>query len=183
MATFSDLSAQLELGTSECLNAEDGALRNAVAPELRDDATLLARSDVDEELLFTLRFRALCRVNAFSILAPPGSGPARVLVFVNALGLDCSSASTLPPTQSFTLTEEDVTTGRVIPVHFVRFQKVDSLSFFVASNQTDAEHTEVTALRVFGTVVPNEGAAWAQSEELQEARKKGDWLVKGVSGS
>lgn len=45
---MSDLLAQLELSTCECLNAEvDHPLFNALAEERRMDSNLVLRSDVD----------------------------------------------------------------------------------------------------------------------------------------
>ena len=111
-------------------------------------------------------------MNSLAIRAPPGSGPSHVRIFVNAIGVDCASAQALPPTQVVELLPEDLEAGRQIPLHVVKFGKVDSLTLFFPGNSAGEEHTVVTSLRVFGSVVPNEGAAWAQAEDLQEARKK-----------
>jgi len=46
-----DLVSQLELSTCEGLNAElEAPWRNCFAPDVRDDAASVTRSDLDEEL-------------------------------------------------------------------------------------------------------------------------------------
>ena len=101
-AAAHDLAELLDLPCCECFNADDDhPLRNALAAESRDDASLLLESDVDEgaqqrcatlgrvcvvsphapncaELLVILRFRQLVKVSQIALKAPSDKGPRSV---------------------------------------------------------------------------------------------------------
>jgi hypothetical protein len=67
-ASAHDLIDLLETSTCECFNmADDHPLRNALAAECRDDASMLLQSDVDEGVCARL---AVCRQPALSPHAP-----------------------------------------------------------------------------------------------------------------
>jgi hypothetical protein len=98
------------------------------------------------------------------VLSPPGKGPAAVRVFANALGLDFDAASSRLATQELALSPADVEAGAVQPLRFVLFQKVQDLSLFFPKSFSDDDVTEISCLKLFGDIVPNEGAAWAQQD-------------------
>lgn len=106
---MTDLLSLVDSPMCECLNADVAhPLRHALSEECRDDTNLVLKSDVDPgtlvglervlgtrtcaaansvvamvvlpELLVIVRFRALVRVSAISILAPSGKGPSSVRV-------------------------------------------------------------------------------------------------------
>ena len=82
--------------------------------------------------------------------------PKQVKIFANRPGLSFDDATSDPADQQAELTEEHVRGGenggggKVFALRFVKFQKVDSLSIAVLSNQRDAETTRIDAIDVFG---------------------------------
>jgi hypothetical protein len=112
------------------------------------------------ELLVIIRFHALVRVSAISILAPPGKGPDRVRVFANPIGLDCESAASQPATQVLQLSQTDVEKGNQTALRYVLFSKVSSLALFFGHNFDGDEQTVIQRLAVYGQQVPNVRLVW-----------------------
>lgn len=166
MATI-DLLEYIDLPSTEGLNVALGkGVDNCLTREKRDEAGLHTESDVDEELLVILRFRVLVKVSSLSISGPAGSAPAALKLFCNPLSLDISTAASDKPTQEIALSPAQVAPGAPpVPLRFVLFQKVSALGLFFPSAQDGGEKTALSRLAVHGTVVPNEGAAWAKDVE------------------
>lgn len=118
----------------------------------------------------------LVKVSALSITAPAdGTGPARVRVFANPISLSVGDAASAKAEQELVLAPEQLN-GAPVPLRFVLFQTVSALGIFISANQAGQEKTSLNSIRVLGSVVPNEGAAWAKEPEAQAKAAKADWL-------
>jgi hypothetical protein len=61
---------------------------------------------------------------------PSDKAPARVKIFQNQVSFDFSNAENTPPVQELVLTAEDVKqgAGKLIPLRYVKFQNVNSIT-------------------------------------------------------
>lgn len=66
--------------------------------------------------------------------------------------MDFSEASSAAPTQTLTLTSEQLK-GEKIPLRFVKFQNVSSLQLFFDENQEDSDVTFINAISFNGTPI------------------------------
>ncbi|KAJ1017791.1 hypothetical protein NDA16_005108 [Ustilago loliicola] len=116
-------------------------------------------SDADEQLLIHLTFKGQVKLSGILLRTLPSQfahAPKQIKIFANRPGLGFEDATSDPADQEAELTEEHVRGGdnggggKVFSLRFVKFQKVDSLTIAVLSNQEDAETTRIDAIDVFG---------------------------------
>ncbi|KAJ1021314.1 hypothetical protein NDA18_005553 [Ustilago nuda] len=116
-------------------------------------------SDADEQLLIHITFKRQVKLSGILLRTLPSHfahAPKQVKIFANRSGLGFDDATSDPADQQAELTEEHVRGGenggggKLFALRFVKFQKVDSLSIAVLSNQRDAETTRIDAIDVFG---------------------------------
>ncbi|SPC63248.1 related to TRX2 - thioredoxin II [Ustilago sp. UG-2017b] len=116
-------------------------------------------SDADEQLLIHITFKGQVKLSGILLRTLPSHfahAPKQVKIFANRPGLSFDDATSDPADQQAELTEEHVRGGenggggKVFALRFVKFQKVDSLSIAVLSNQRDTETTRIDAIDVFG---------------------------------
>ncbi|CCF48688.1 hypothetical protein NDA11_005429 [Ustilago hordei] len=116
-------------------------------------------SDADEQLLIHITFKGQVKLSGILLRTLPSHfahAPKQVKIFANRPGLSFDDATSDPADQQAELTEEHVRGGenggggKLFALRFVKFQKVDSLSIAVLSNQRDAETTRIDAIDVFG---------------------------------
>ena len=83
----------------------------------------------------------------------PELHPTTVKLFVNRENLGFEDIEDVDPTQTFTLTAEDLREGSdPLPLKFVKFQRVKSITFFVEDNN-GGEITALGMLKLFGRPV------------------------------
>eukprot|EP01095_Lingulamoeba_sp_RSL-Kostka_P008320 TRINITY_DN274_c0_g1_i1.p1 TRINITY_DN274_c0_g1~~TRINITY_DN274_c0_g1_i1.p1 ORF type:complete len:317 (+),score=125.92 TRINITY_DN274_c0_g1_i1:47-997(+) len=143
-----------------CLNQQED---NNVSNIFKDDDSFL-ESDCDEQLLLYIPFNQTVKVHSLILnCIEPANAPCVIKLFVNKEAMDFSSAETEKPTQVIELSEDQINDGsggssssnkkkqpKLIPLKFVRFQKVNSLTIFVESNLDDEETTVIDQLCFIG---------------------------------
>ncbi|KAJ7043380.1 galactose-binding domain-like protein [Mycena alexandri] len=166
------LLEHIDLQQVNCLNESgDHTFSSIVAGKALNTSTTHLLSDADEQLLLNIPFHQTVRVRALVIKSSGGEqAPKRVKLFVNrpSLGFDdVQDAEEPEAAQVLDISEEDVKSGRPIPLRFVRFQTVTSLharrvhcrmlvrvltgpQIFVFSNQGEAEETRIDAVDFLG---------------------------------
>jgi len=159
----------LEFLDSTQLNCLNEAPQHGIKKILSREKTIsdsFLKSDVDEQLLLNIYFNQAVRVRSIAIQSSDSaSGPKDIKLFTNrpSIGFedveDDEEAS-----QVLSLTKDEVKDGKKIPVKFVRFQSVNSLHIFVASNQDDEEETRIDSVNIFGVPVH-------ATKDLRELRK------------
>ncbi|KAI3478195.1 hypothetical protein L1887_59924 [Cichorium endivia] len=116
-------------------------------------------SDADDQLLISLSFKQQVKLSGILLRTLPSHlahAPRQVRIFVNRPGLGFDDATTENADQEFELSDEHVRGaengggGKAYSLRFVKFQKVDSLTIAVLSNQEEAETTRIDAIDVFG---------------------------------
>ncbi|CAL1703870.1 unnamed protein product [Somion occarium] len=141
-----------------CLNEEGEhtlkALLSSKSKNTSSSTYLL--SDADEQLLLNIPFNQTVRVRSIVIQSSNlEQAPKTIKLFINkeSLGFEDVEDATEPEAaQIFELTEEQVEEGKPISLRFVRFQTVNSLHIFVATNGGD-DVTRIDALDILGVPV------------------------------
>ncbi|GMH32214.1 hypothetical protein BSKO_00048 [Bryopsis sp. KO-2023] len=147
-----DLLDLVDFSSVECLNQDPKhGIENALKQGLREDGGLFLESDTDEQLLMHIMFKQAVKVRSVCILGPEdGSAPKFVKIFINTPTLGFSEADENPATQQFDLTEENLK-GIPVDLRFVKFQQVNTLTFFIESNQGDEDTTKITKIIIYGS--------------------------------
>ncbi|KAL0947241.1 hypothetical protein HGRIS_013362 [Hohenbuehelia grisea] len=152
------LLQHLDLRQINCLNeAEHHTLKGIVESKNQNATGAYLLSDADEQLLLNIPFNQSVKVRAISIRSSsPEQAPKSIKILINrpALGFeDVEDADEPTVAQSLELSPEDVQEGKVLALRYVRFQAVNSLHIFVASNQGGGDETRIDAVDIFGTTV------------------------------
>jgi len=128
-----------------------------VASKSRNSSGSYLLSDADEQLLLNIPFNQAVRVRSIVIQSSSAEqAPKRIKLLINrpSLGFeDVEDADEPDAAQVLELSEVDVKEGKRIPLRFVRFQAVNSLHVFIASNHGDRDETRVDVVDVFGVPV------------------------------
>eukprot|EP00243_Klebsormidium_subtile_P004922 TRINITY_DN19169_c0_g1_i1.p1 TRINITY_DN19169_c0_g1~~TRINITY_DN19169_c0_g1_i1.p1 ORF type:complete len:176 (+),score=30.46 TRINITY_DN19169_c0_g1_i1:275-802(+) len=149
-----DLLDQIEWPSVECLNeSSEHPVANALKQGYRDDDGLVLESDADEQILLTIPFQQVVKLHSLGLKAPSDSGPKKVKLFTNRTSLGFSEATDgLVPQQEIVFTAEQLD-GTPIPLKYVKFQGVRSLTIFVESNQEDEDTTKIQKIVLLGSTV------------------------------
>jgi len=114
-------------------------------------------SDADEQLLINIPFNQSVKVRAFSLQSSIAEqAPKEIKILCNrpSLGFeDVEDADEPTVAQLLVLSPEDVRDGKTMTLRYVRFQAVNSIHIFVASNQGDTDTTRIDAIDIFGSTV------------------------------
>lgn len=162
-----DLSPFINKSGCECLNESD---EHPLAHCLTPKGGYL-ESDCDEQLIMRIEFNQAIKLHSLRLQAPAEKGPKTVKVFQNLPNtLDFDSADRNEPTQTVELTEDDLKETSVIPLRFVKFQNVSSITLFIKDNQSGEEITQLDYLGFIGTPVSTTNMA----EFKRVAGKKGE---------
>lgn len=116
-------------------------------------------SDADEQLLLHIPFTAQIKLHSILIrTSTSASAPMNLKVFINREGLDFSTASDLPGTQTLELAQSNEI--QEIPVKRALFNSVRSLGLFVVDNWSggDEESTRISYLGFRGEWLKSGGA-------------------------
>ncbi|KAL0564844.1 hypothetical protein V5O48_017194 [Marasmius crinis-equi] len=149
----------LDLQQLNCLNeSPDHPFKPIVeGKSLNQDGAKYLQSDADEQLILNVAFNQTVRVKAVVIKSSEASkAPKTIKLAVNrpSIGFeDVQDAEEPAVAQIIHLTEEDVASGKPIPLRYVRFQGVNILHIFVLNNHGDEEETIISGIDVIGTPV------------------------------
>ncbi|XP_025084263.1 thioredoxin-like protein 1 [Pomacea canaliculata] len=145
-----DLSSFINKSQCECLNeSDDHPLAHAFAAKGG-----FLESDCDEQLIINIGFNQAVKIHSMRLEAPADKGPKTVKLFINQPHtLDFDQADGMAPVQQIDLTPEDMREGAVIPLKFVKFQNVQSITLFVKDNQAGSENTQIDYLTFLGSPV------------------------------
>ncbi|SPO31062.1 related to TRX2 - thioredoxin II [Ustilago trichophora] len=145
-------------------------------------------SDADEQLLIELTFKQQVKLSGILLRTLPSQlahAPKHIKIFANRPGLGFDDATSDPADQEAELSEDNVRGGenggggKVLSLRFVKFQKVDSLTIAVLSNQEDVETTRVDAIDVFG--VADQSTDMGELRKISAEGDKGDMNFRTVS--
>eukprot|EP01098_Paradermamoeba_levis_P012631 TRINITY_DN555_c0_g1_i1.p1 TRINITY_DN555_c0_g1~~TRINITY_DN555_c0_g1_i1.p1 ORF type:complete len:321 (-),score=93.78 TRINITY_DN555_c0_g1_i1:65-886(-) len=161
------LNSLLEKSQMSCLNQ---ATAHPVQNILTNDDTFL-ESDCDEQLLIYLPFQQPVKIQSLRIVAPnTANAPKTLKLYVNQPHMDFNSES-IPPAQELTLTANEIKEKAVVPLKFLKFQNVNSLTVFVVDNQGGEETTKIQHLQVVGSfeqASSNENLYKSKEEALKQ---------------
>jgi len=145
---YCDLISLLNKAQSECLNqSDDHTWEHALA----SSASTFLQSDVDEQLLLHITFQQAVKLHSLIIQGPEDNGPKDVKLFINQTrSLDFDSAESNIAVQSFELKLDDLKNNTLIPLRFVKFQNVQSITLFFKNNQSSSETTVINYLKFIG---------------------------------
>ena len=165
---YMDLSSFINKAGCECLNeADDHPLEHALNPKGG-----FLESDCDEQLIISLSFNQKMKIHSFKMNGPADKGPKNIKLFINQPHtLDFDKAEAMAPVEAFELTTDDLEAEAVVPVRFVKFQNVDSITVFVKDNQSGDEVTQIDYLGFIGCPVNN---ATNMGDFKRVAGKKGE---------
>uniref|UniRef100_A0A8V5GU60 Uncharacterized protein n=1 Tax=Melopsittacus undulatus TaxID=13146 RepID=A0A8V5GU60_MELUD len=146
-----DLLPFINKAGCECLNESD---QHGFDNCLRRDASYL-ESDCDQQLLITVAFSQPVKLYSMKFQGPDnGQGPKSVKIFTNLpRSMDFEEAERSEPTQSLELSRDEIREDGIIPLRYVKFQNVNSVTLFVQSNHGDEETTRISYFTFIGTPV------------------------------
>ncbi|EIM82521.1 DUF1000-domain-containing protein [Stereum hirsutum FP-91666 SS1] len=151
------LLEHLDLKQLNCLNEADGhTLKDILGNRRKNTTGAYLLSDADEQLLLSIEFNQTVRIRSILIKSSSASqAPKLVKILVNKTAIsfdDVEDAQEPEVAQILELTPEQVAgEGQAVPLRFVRFQNVNSIHIFVASNQGGEDETRIDAVDVFGS--------------------------------
>jgi len=146
---YIDLNSFIDMSRSECLNESDDQDHTFQAALKEDDGYL--ESDCDEQLLITLAFNQPVRIHSLALRGPSdGRAPKTVKLFTNQTAIDFDSAERGAAVQELTLTKDHNAEGALIPLKYVKFQNVVSLTVYIRDNHAGDDVTIVNYLGVIG---------------------------------
>eukprot|EP00966_Prymnesium_polylepis_P283310 6546179-Prymnesium_polylepis.1 len=119
---------------------------------MRDQDELLLESDADEQLLITVVFKSQVRLHSLLLAAPEdGRGPKKLKFFANRDNLDFESAEDAKADHELDFDDSSSYGQRLeLGRGFVKFQKLQKLVIFVASNLGDEDSTAISTLKLWG---------------------------------
>ncbi|KAL6073500.1 Thioredoxin-like protein 1 [Balamuthia mandrillaris] len=145
-----DITEYVDRSQATCLNASEEHPWQHI---LTKEETYL-ESDCDEQLLVYLPFKQPLKIHSLNFVAPTdGRAPQTVKLYVNQPTMDFQSPDSIPATQELHLGAEDITESSLIPLKFVKFQNVTSLTLFVEDNQGQEPTSVIQRLRIIGKTV------------------------------
>jgi len=162
-----DLLSFFDKSGCECLNEADD---HVLADCLTSKGGYL-ESDCDEQLIISISFSQVVKIHSVRISGPADNGPKTVKIFINQpKTLDFDSADSMDAVQTLEITPELLEDGAVIPLRFVKFQSVSSVTLFIRDNQSGSEKTQINYLGFIGSPLN----ATNMSEFKRVAGKKGE---------
>jgi len=150
------LLGHLDPSQINCLNeSNEHNLKSLLTSKSATSSDYLL-SDTDEQLLLNIPFNQTVRIRAIALkTSNVPQGPRCIKLLINRPSLafdDVEDADEIQFAQVLEVTEDQLKEGQRIPLRFVKFQTVNSLHMFVASNQGGEDETRIDSLDIFGTV-------------------------------
>ncbi|KAF8522152.1 DUF1000-domain-containing protein [Hysterangium stoloniferum] len=148
----------LDSSQLNCLNENNSyTVKSILGTKALNTSKSYLLSDADEQLLINITFNQTVRVRSIILhTSTVSQGPKKIKLLTNkpALGFEDVEDQIEPEVaQVLELNEDTVKEGRHIPLRYVRFQTVNSLHIFVASNQGGEDETRIDAIDIFGVPV------------------------------
>eukprot|EP00850_Spirogloea_muscicola_P010105 SM000058S18535 [mRNA] locus=s58:392303:394268:+ [translate_table: standard] len=138
----------------ECLNEKpDRSHVNALKQGYREDDGLTLESDADEQLLLYLPFNQMVKLHSLIVKGPASQGPRKLKLYANRESMGFSDTGDMPAQDELDLTVQQIEEAMPVPLKYVKFQNVRSLTIFVESNQEDAECTSIQKIVLLGSTV------------------------------
>uniref|UniRef100_A0AAQ4P9U6 Thioredoxin-like 1 n=1 Tax=Gasterosteus aculeatus aculeatus TaxID=481459 RepID=A0AAQ4P9U6_GASAC len=136
--------------------ADSAGLEEKIKQHTENDPGNSEDSDIPKGyLLITMAFNQPVKLYSMKLLSSDfAQAPKEVKVFINlprSMGFDDAERS--EATQSLELSEDDYKEDGLIPLRYVKFQNVQSVTLFIKSNQGDEETTKINYLTFIGTPV------------------------------
>eukprot|EP01127_Copromyxa_protea_P016141 TRINITY_DN4745_c0_g1_i1.p1 TRINITY_DN4745_c0_g1~~TRINITY_DN4745_c0_g1_i1.p1 ORF type:complete len:279 (-),score=47.23 TRINITY_DN4745_c0_g1_i1:157-993(-) len=146
---FVDLRPLINLDQTTCLNEAPNQEWNYV---LEDNAHWL-ESDVDEQLLFNVRFNSSCRLHSIIVHSENlSSAPKVIKLYANRFNLDFDNVEDQSPVQTVELNEEYYLSGgkKEIELKGRVWENVDSIALFVEDNLQHEATTVIHRIQFIG---------------------------------
>jgi len=163
-----DLGIFINKSGCECLNESDDHHLSAALAKGPD----YLESDCDEQLLVSIAFNQVVKLHSLKIQGPDdGRGPKTVKLFTNLTKtMDFDTAESSEALYTLELSPDDITEDVIVPLKFVKFQNVLSLTLFFQNNQGGTETTVVDYIGFIGSPLDT-----TNMEDFKRvAGKKGD---------
>jgi len=142
-----DITEYVDQAQGECLN--ENTEHRWVNIFKKDESFL--ESDTDEQLLLYIPFNQPVKIHSLCFQSPDtDSAPQIVKLFANTRDADFQSVESIPATQTLELHADDVKGDKLVPLRFVKFQNVSSITIFIESNQAGEAKTAIQRLRFIG---------------------------------
>merc|ERR1719244_1742627 len=124
------------------------------------------RTCLTQQLILSLSFNQMVKVQSLKIKAPDASGPKTIRIFKNLPHtLDFSGAENMTSVQDLVLTAGQLNGEETIPLKFVKFQNVQNIQLFFSDNQGDEEITQIDHLVLLGSPI--------QTTNMKDLKKSG----------
>jgi hypothetical protein len=85
-------------------------------------------SDVDEQIIFNITFSQPIRLHSIKIESSETNAPRDIRLYSNIITLGFEDVDDTPATQKLTIHEDFYNSGEAVPLQFVKFQNVKTLS-------------------------------------------------------
>jgi len=158
---FCDTNSQCEVSLRDyiafdkvfALNADPKTYPRSI---LEGHGILKSDPEVDQQVMLVIPFREAVKLKSIRFLCDSkdsddeSSGPKDVHLFVDRPNFSFSDAESAVAPQVLKLTPANLSLGAAVPLKFVKFQNVHSLTVFISSNQSDTEITSLNELELFG---------------------------------
>uniref|UniRef100_A0A674MI62 Thioredoxin-like 1 n=1 Tax=Takifugu rubripes TaxID=31033 RepID=A0A674MI62_TAKRU len=147
---YMDLMPFVNKAGCECLNeSDDCGFDNCL---IKDSSYL--ESDCDEQVCSPHMRDLVVSVFLLNLSKELSQAPKVVKVFINLpRSMSFDDAERSEATQVLDLAEEDYKEDGLVPLRYVKFQNVQSVTLFIKSNQGDEETTKINYLTFIGTPV------------------------------
>ncbi|OAY79514.1 PITH domain-containing protein At3g04780 [Ananas comosus] len=137
----------------ECLNQSTShSVANALKQGYREDDGLHLESEADEQLLIYIPFTQVIKLHSVVIKGPEEEGPRTAKLFANKEHMGFSDVNDYPSNDTVVLSPENLK-GKPVPVKYVKFQNVHSLTIFIEDNQGGGDISKVQKIALYGTTV------------------------------
>ncbi|XP_066332924.1 PITH domain-containing protein At3g04780-like [Miscanthus floridulus] len=138
----------------ECLNQDSShSIVNALKQSLRDDEGLFLASDSDEQLLIYIPFMQVVKLHSALFKGPEEEGPKTVKLFSNKEHMGFSNVNDYPPSDTLELSSNHLIENKPLPLKYVKFQNVRSLTIFIEDNQSGSDVSKIHKIALYGTTV------------------------------
>ncbi|XP_071788601.1 thioredoxin-like protein 1 [Asterias amurensis] len=147
---YMDLYQFIDKRSMECLNQSNE--HDLEACLRKEDGYL--ESDCDEQLIINIGFNQNIKLHSLKINGPEDAVPKTIKIFTNQFKtMDFDSAERMQPIQELVLTKDEVVDDVAIPLRFVKYQNVSSVTLFVKDNQGGGDVTQINQLAFIGMPV------------------------------
>lgn len=173
------LSPFYDYAQIQCLNEAEGhKAKDFLKSQGISEITL--KSDSDEQLLLIIPFNCSVKIQSLILEGPDGFAPSKLKLWCNQPSMHFEDTSSLPCAQELTLTKAQTEKGKstVIPLKYVKFQNVQSLSIFIESNHGGKDVTELSKFDLLGQQIVVEGKKMDASSAPAFSRVSATELLK-----